>query len=219
MATNGSGEGRWLEPRPRFAPLSDRFAIRVPSRREVTTLPPRASNFVLAMRQHPSFATTTNQKPVARMERSGNPATTRKLECPSRMALRFSGYANKREAKRRQARNPTVRTIADEFARSAQTVCRVRRASCGMRRLSAFHRGSRLGEPTPLLSFGDALPGTRHVPVPVQRAPRRLVLMPAGRSADAAPARTANPRGSTALAPLSKVPSRRRPLSDRDYAE
>jgi hypothetical protein len=52
-------------------------------------------------------------------------------------------------------------------------------------RLSAFHRDSRLGEPTPLLSFGTRFLGK----LPVQRAPRRPVIVPAGRIAEAAPAR------------------------------
>src|SRR5580700_119077 len=54
-------------------------------------------------------------------------------------------------------------------------------------RLSAFHRGSCLGERTPPLSssrasWDPALTGvTRLPPIPVQRAPRRPVIVPAGR--------------------------------------
>jgi hypothetical protein len=101
----------------------------------------------------------------------------------------------------------------------------------GAARLSAFHRGSCLGDPTPPLSSRYALPGTRsertipmvrktvrlsrgrypRLPVPVQRIPRRPVIMPAGRMPGAAPAQVASPRGSAAPAPPSKVPSRRRP--------
>jgi hypothetical protein len=43
------------------------------------------------------------------------------------------------------------------------------------------------------------------------KAPHASAVVPKRMMPKAAPARTANPRGSTALAPLSKVPSRRRP--------
>jgi len=45
----------------------------------------------------------------------------------------------------------------------------------------------------------------------VYRAPRGPVVMPVERWPGAAPERVASPRGGTALAPLPKVPSRRRP--------
>jgi hypothetical protein len=57
----------------------------------------------------------------------------------------------------------------------------------GRARLSAFRRGSCLGERTPPLSssrasWDVALTGvTRLPPIPVQRAPRRPVIVPAGR--------------------------------------
>ena len=88
----------------------------------------------------------------------------------------------------------------------------------GRARLSAFHRGSCLGDPTPPLSSGYALPGTqastgvaRLEPVPVQRAPRRPVIVPAGRIPGAARERSANPPAGTAPAPSSGLPPERRP--------
>jgi hypothetical protein len=73
------------------------------------------------------------------------------------------------------------------------------------RRLSAFHRGTCCSEPTPQLSSGRAswdLVGAHDpdgskdrallngryplLPVPVQRAPRRPVIVPAGRCSEAA---------------------------------
>jgi hypothetical protein len=60
-------------------------------------------------------------------------------------------------------------------------------------RLSAFHRATCLGEPTPTAqlrlraSWDVALTGVTHLqPVPVQRVPRRPVIMPAGRIPEAA---------------------------------
>jgi hypothetical protein len=53
------------------------------------------------------------------------------------------------------------------------------------RRLSAFHRGACCSEPTPQLSSGRAS-WDAEFPVPVQRAPRRPVIVPAGRCSEAA---------------------------------
>jgi hypothetical protein len=53
------------------------------------------------------------------------------------------------------------------------------------RRLSAFHRGACCSEPTPQLSSGRAS-WDAEFPVPVQRAPRRPVVVPAGRCSEAA---------------------------------
>ena len=99
-----------------------------------------------------------------------------------------------REAERRQTRISNLRTHnlhppplagRTEEGRGARPA--------GRARLSAFHRGSCLGDPTPPLSSGYALPGTeastgvtRLEPVPVQRAPRRPVIVPAGRIPGAA---------------------------------
>jgi hypothetical protein len=70
-----------------------------------------------------------------------------------------------------------------------------------------------------------ALPGTwlrngryPSPPVPVQRASRRPVVVPAGRLPRAARERSANPPAGTALAPYSGVPREHVPLSERDIA-
>jgi hypothetical protein len=71
----------------------------------------------------------------------------------------------------------------------------------GAARLSAFHRGSCLGDRTPPLSSGCALseawfgrPFSRPCLIPVQRAPRRPVIVPAGRCPGAARERGYEPR-------------------------
>jgi hypothetical protein len=52
--------------------------------------------------------------------------------------------------------------------------------------------------------------------MPVQRAPRRPVLMPAGTMPETARVRIVTPPAGTALAPSSGLPSGRRPLRERD---
>jgi hypothetical protein len=105
----------------------------------------------------------------------------------------------KREAERRQTRNPTVRA-SGRGARPA-----------GRARLSAFHCGSCVGDRTAPLRPGDALPVTGFRPSQYSELLADRSSCRPGVFTEAAPARTANPRGSTALAPLPKVPSRRRP--------
>jgi hypothetical protein len=51
-----------------------------------------------------------------------------------------------------------------------------------------------------------ALPGTRGLPIPVQRAPRRPVIVPAGRICRSPRVRIANPPAGTAPAPPSGMP-------------
>jgi hypothetical protein len=77
------------------------------------------------------------------------------------------------------------------------------------RRLSAFHRGACCSEPTPQLSSGRAS-WDAEFPVPVQRAPRRPVIVPAGallRSRPGAPVTSPRPR---------EPPPLRRPVSPAD---
>jgi hypothetical protein len=65
-------------------------------------------------------------------------------------------------------------------------------------------------------SWDAALAGvTRRQPVPVQRAPRRPVIVPAGRNPEAARERSANPPAGTAPAPSSGLPPEGVP-SERD---
>jgi hypothetical protein len=81
----------------------------------------------------------------------------------SPLAISYSPLARskKREAERRQTQSihwPHLRMRRDPLA----TLLRMRgEGREGAARLSAFHRGSCLGEPTPPLSSGYALPGTR----------------------------------------------------------
>jgi hypothetical protein len=83
-----------------------------------------------------------------------------------------------------------------------------RRVPSGARRLSAFHRGSCGGDRTPPLSSRPRFLGRGNVPVPVQRAPRRPVIVPAGRIVRSRPeAECIVPPAGTALAPPSGVPS------------
>src|SRR5580693_10202627 len=81
-----------------------------------------------------------------------------------------------KEGRQNADRRRTNRRAYGRGARSAERA-----------RLSAFHRGSCIGERTPPLSssrasWDPALTGvTRLPPIPVQRAPRRPVIVPAGR--------------------------------------
>ena len=115
---------------------------------------------------------------------------------------------------------PTLRSERKKEAERRQTCistsasCDAARCNGRRARLSAFHRGSRLRRlERHWLSFRHALPGTRSgrrsqsfeqpgesdtvfagvtrsLPVPVQRAPRRPVVMPAGRVPEAARVRS-----------------------------
>ena len=96
----------------------------------------------------------------------------------------------------------------------------------GCARLSALHRGSRLGDRTPPLSFGPRFALWRIVTsariavhaglrtlsaAKLSQTPGRLVVMPAGSMPKAARERSANPRAGAALAPHSGQPSGKRP--------
>ena len=134
---------------------------------------------------------------------------------PQRMCCKASSRTiriprtKEREAERREA-HPTM---------AASYGCRAHPAGCA--RLSALHRGSRLGDRTPPLSFGPRFTLWRIVtsgPISaplraVMRAlrtlsaaklsqtPGRPVIMPAGSMPKAARERIANPRAGAALAP------------------
>jgi hypothetical protein len=105
-------------------------------------------------------------------------------------------------------------------------------APCDRRaRLSALHRGSRLGDRTPPLSFGPRFTLWRIVTsahhasshaglrtlstAKLSRTPGRPVVMPVGMMPEAARERIANPRAGAAPAPHSGLPSGKRPLRER----
>jgi hypothetical protein len=141
---------------------------------------------------------------------------------------------NKREAKRRKAHanhcrahqqalppvdaSARLRAIADKCTQTAHTICSEARPPSGATpRLSP----GRTHPPLAQLQFPrflrpDLTGVTRFDLSQVYRAPRGPVLMPVERWPRAAPARVASPHGGTALAPLPKVPSRRRPFGERD---
>jgi hypothetical protein len=109
--------------------------------------------------------------------------------------------------------------IADKSTQSAQNQsARGSAPKSGRARLPALHCGTRQRSRNRLwLSSRTTFPGTRLGRVfcppracPVQRAPRRPVLLPAKWCPEAARVRGANPPAGTALAPISGVPSRRR---------
>ena len=96
----------------------------------------------------------------------------------------------------------------------------------GCARLSALHRGSRLGDRTPPLSSGPRFALWRIVTsartavhaglrtlstAKLSQTPGRPVIMPAGSMPEAARERIANPRAGAALAPHSGQPSGKRP--------
>src|SRR5262249_22401883 len=86
--------------------------------------------------------------------------------------------------------------------------------------LSAFHRGSGLGDRTPLPGFSSALPGMGPVsgrypqtdPSQYSEAPRRPVVVPVGRVPEAARERVANPPAGAALAPCCGLPAAAPPI-------
>ena len=134
--------------------------------------------------------------------------------CQPRRQNRFAS-GKKREAERRKA-HPTNSAQHRQTLPLADARAR-RRANTGRARLPALRRGSRQDSYIPA-QLQAMLPGTRFrralpalsCPSPVE-APHASAVVPKRMMPKAAPARTANPRGSTALAPLPKVPSRRRP--------
>ena len=127
---------------------------------------------------------------------------------------KIAASGKKREAERRKA-HPTNFRAAPANVAACQCPGAEARQS-GRARLPALHRGSRqdlipaqLQAMLPGIWFRRALPALA-CPSPVE-APHTSAVVPKRMMPKAAPARTANPRGSTALAPLPKVPSRRRP--------
>ena len=126
----------------------------------------------------------------------------------SGFAPRF-GYASPPETRRGMER----RSALHLFARLA------RGARCPEppgTRLTALHRGSRQGPLLgPLAQPRTALPGTRADPVPVQRAPRRAVLVPPGRGSGVARVRgTSLARGNRSRSHVEHV-ARRAPRGSR----
>ena len=124
-----------------------------------------------------------------------------------------------REAERRKAHAIHCPRTADKSTQSAQLVCfRGSAPNSARARLPALRRGTRQRSRNRLwLNSRTTFPGTRLGRVfcpprarPVQRAPRRPVLLRAKWCPEAARVRTANPPAGTALAPISGVPSRRR---------
>jgi hypothetical protein len=176
--------------------------------------------------------------PVARMSVQRNPGPAFKLVSRSRISPSLSSgrplragpvgsirATKEREAERRQTRISNLRTRNLHPSRlRGRTEEGARRASGGTR--------SPVGVPPRLLlrrpnataqlrlraSWDAASTGvTRLAPVPVQRAPRRPVIVPAGRIPGAARERSANPPAGTAPAPSSGLPPEGVP-SERDSA-
>jgi hypothetical protein len=168
----------------------------------------------------------TQQKPFSRHSHAPE-------ACQAQRQNRFAS-GKKREAERRKA-HPTnsaqhrqTLPLADARARkrATQTSGRSLRTYllAGRARLPALRRGSRqdfhilaqLQAMLPGTWFRRALPAFS-CPSPVE-APHTSAVVPKRMMPKAAPAQVASPRGSTALAPLSKVPSRRRPSMSEIHA-
>ena len=180
----------------------------------------------------PSFADF-----AARMKRQRNPGSAFKLASRSRISRSLSSGrplragsvgshpGHQREGRRNAGRRESPTSAPTTFILSrlrGRTEERARRASGGTR--------SPVGVPPRLLlrrpnataqlrlraSWDAAATGvTRLAPVPVQRAPRRPVIVPAGRIPEAARERSANPSAGTAPAPSSGLPPEGVP-SERD---
>jgi len=176
-------------------PLQDRFAIRPPPQAGEE----KATQCVLAAHPRPSFA--KDPYPARHCEersdeaiRGGGAATatldplnrTAALDCFASLVM----TKGKRNADRcivycpRHA-NECCHSLA--FGRSARSSERAH--------LSAFHRGSCLGDLTPPLSFSTRFLGRGRLRLSQSsEAPRRPVMMPAGRVAEAARERGYEPR-------------------------
>ena len=195
---------------------------------------------VLAARFAPEFCPRRRTaKARSPDERQRNPGRAFKLPTRSRISRSLSSgrplragpvgssglqsSLQRREAERRQTRISNLRTRNLHPPRlRGRTEEGARRASGGTR--------SPVGVPPRLLlrrtnataqlrlraSWDAALTGvTRLEPVPVQRAPRRPVIVPAGRIPEAARERSSNPPAGTAPAPSSGLPPEGVP-SERD---
>ena len=147
----------------------------------------------------------------------------------SRPRTRKLAPGNKREAKRRKAhanhvpRNISKRRRLLMYRRQVYAVCATYLlrgcAPYGARSPSGASTAALAGTPIPA-QLQAMLPGELEIkralpalscPSPVT-APHASAVIPKGMMPKAAPERVASPRGGTALAPLPKVPSRRRPL-------
>ena len=119
----------------------------------------------------------------------------------------------KREAERRKAHLPAAPHSRMLLSESA---CGRGAGFAKPARLPALHRGACFGELTPQLSSSRASWVRRHrvspasSPIPVQRAPRRPVIVTGRAVSGAARERVYGPPAGTALAPHPRVPSRRR---------
>jgi len=150
--------------------------------------------FVLAARPRPSFAKPFRSSFASRGKGRGKRSAERRIQPLS--AHRRQVYA----------------VCANQSARGSAP-------KSGRARLPALHCGTRQRSRNRLwLSSRTTFPGTRLGRVfcppracPVQRAPRRAVLLPAKWCPGAARVRTANPPAGTALAPLSGLPSGKAP--------
>jgi hypothetical protein len=176
----------------------------------------RKMNPALAAHARPSYAQAIPKKEsVARIERSEIRGRRSGSDAAPGFRCAQPGLQNKKGSE----------TPADAFVsmRPHHTDAAAHPAGCA--RLSAFHHGACCGDRTPQLNSRYALPGTelrrsgRYPPpaVPVQRASRRPVVMPAGRMTPEPPGSGGDepPPVGTALAPPAEVTGWR-PLRERD---
>src|SRR5436190_9283896 len=132
------------------------------------------------------------------MTDSAKSGSTARLSTPTPDFTSFFRATKEKEAERRQTRISNLRAPTVILPRLGEDrgggAARVHADKCtqicahkihATRRLSAFHRGACCSEPTPQLSSGCAS-WDAEFPVPVQRAPRRPVIVPAGRCSEAA---------------------------------
>jgi hypothetical protein len=178
-------ESRWRAPTPRQNPLGPRF--RGDERRE-------ASEILPATPPAPEFCSRPRARRLPRARKN---------------LLAKAAGGRGRTSDRGQRNNEGGGTPADAYLQPPRPhlhprplaredrgggAARVHADKCtqvcahkihATRRLSAFHRGACCSEPTPQLSSGRAS-WDAEFPVPVQRAPRRPVIVPAGRCSEAA---------------------------------
>jgi hypothetical protein len=161
----------------------------------------RISNILLATRQRPSFANYHAIQRIVAAQKGG--------EAPKGACQPF--------AAQHQQTSPLV-DVSQTSVRSLRHLSATRlRAISGRARLPALRPRLLQGFPSLLnsrpcflgLGIKRALPALS-CPSPVT-APHASAVVPKGMMPKAAPERVASPRGGTALAPLPKVPSRRRP--------
>ncbi len=115
----------------------------------------RTSERVLATHMRPSCARHCEERSDEAIQPA--PPTSRRLRQPNRPTglLRFARNDERtKKPKQKRKRN------ADRRVDRTSALFRARRVPSGARRLSAFHRGSGVGDRTPSLSSRTALPGT-----------------------------------------------------------